>query len=186
MVVNVHGLSHDGLNLLNIGGRIRHWESSFNKSGLEKSENPENEQAKSIIGTLFQTALIEAGFPMSDPSSYVEQIQSIMAQAMNVDDHNELVQFDIPEEFMKEKEEEKKDEEEKDEDDDAEEVDEVEAEEKKEKESEKTEESEEKKEESEEATEEEKTEEKKAEEEAMEDEGVTPEEVNVEKTNMEL
>jgi hypothetical protein len=156
-----------------------------------QSENPENEQAKSIIGTLFQTALIEAGFPMSDPSSYVEQIQSIMAQAMNVDDHNELVQFDIPEEFMKEKEEEKKDEEEKDEDDDAEEVDEVEAEEKKsteseeekqQEESEKTEETQEKKEESEESKEEEKA----AEESAMDDEGVTPEEVDVEKTNMEL
>merc|ERR1711865_525378 len=95
----------------------------INKIAKMVEDDAESEQAKSIIGTLFQTALVEAGFPITDPSSYIEKIHAIMADAMGVEDSNALVDIEIPEE-EEEPEKEEDDEEDVDEEvvDDAEEV----------------------------------------------------------------
>lgn len=96
----------------------------INKLTKMVEENAEDEEAAKLIGTLFQTALIESGFAMTDPSSYIEKIHEIMANAMKIEDKNTLVDIEVPEEV----EEEEKEEEKKDEDDDAEEVVEADAE----------------------------------------------------------
>jgi len=81
------------------------------------AENADDEAAKKTIATLFQTALIESGFGLNDPTAYVTEIQNVMAQTMDISDVNELVEIEIPEEVEEEK---KKDDD--NDDDDAEEV----------------------------------------------------------------
>jgi len=104
----------------------------INKLAALTKENADDVSAKSMISTLFQTALIESGFGLQDPTAYVSEIQNIMAGAMEINDVNELVDIEIPEEV---EEEDKKDDDDEndddedeivvdgDDDDDAEEVD---------------------------------------------------------------
>lgn len=90
----------------------------INKLSKITAENADDETAKKTIATLFQTALIESGFGLNDPTAYVTEIQNVMAQTMDIADVNELVDIEIPEEV----EEEKKVVDDDDDDDDAEEV----------------------------------------------------------------
>jgi len=67
------------------------------ESSVKSSEN-NKKQAKTTLTTLFQTALIQSGFQMTDPSSFVDQIQQIMADSMKIEDVNALVDIEILEE----------------------------------------------------------------------------------------
>jgi len=88
----------------------------INKLAKMTEENAEDEKAHSLIATLFQTALIESGFSLADPFAFVGEIQNVIAEAMQIEDVNELIEIEIPEEEEEETAE-------KSEDDDAEEVD---------------------------------------------------------------
>ena len=69
-----------------------------NKLSKMIEEDKDSAEAKNLIGTLFQTALIESGYAMADPSSYIEKIHEIMASAMKIEDKNTLVEIEVPDE----------------------------------------------------------------------------------------
>jgi len=91
----------------------------INKLAAMTKENADDVSAKNMIATLFQTALIESGFGLQDPTAYVSEIQNIMAGAMDIADVNELVDIEIPEEV---EEEDKKDDDDDENDDDEDEI----------------------------------------------------------------
>merc|ERR1712232_173668 len=68
---------------------------------------------------LFQTALIESGYEIADPSALVNRVYRLMSKELGVDPDAPLKEVEVPEETEEEEEAEEDDEEEKDEGDDA-------------------------------------------------------------------
>eukprot|EP00397_Hematodinium_sp_SG-2012_P016418 GEMP01016749.1.p1 GENE.GEMP01016749.1~~GEMP01016749.1.p1 ORF type:complete len:788 (+),score=198.13 GEMP01016749.1:14-2377(+) len=84
---------------------------------LQKVKDDEHdEKAKQTAEVLFQTALIEQGFDLPNPTNLVTRIYGLMSQLLGVDPNAPLKEIEIPED--EEEEEEEKDEE-KDEEDGA-------------------------------------------------------------------
>merc|ERR1712137_171368 len=81
----------------------------------------EDKAAKDTAHVLFQTALIESGYEIADPSALVKRVYSLMSKELGVDPDAPLKEVEIPEE---------EEEAEEEEDDDKEEADDKEAEEK--------------------------------------------------------
>merc|ERR1712113_981163 len=77
-------------------------------------ENKEDAAAKDTAQVLFQTALIESGYELSDASALVNRVYRLMSKELGVDPDAPLKEIEVPED---EEEEEEKDE--KDDDDDA-------------------------------------------------------------------
>jgi len=78
-------------------------------------ENKEDMTAQDTAQVLFQTALIESGYEIADPSALVNRVYRLMSKELGVDPDAPLKEIEVPEE------EEEAEEEEKDEGDDAEE-----------------------------------------------------------------
>merc|ERR1719491_1587216 len=78
--------------------------------------NKEDPAAKDTAQVLFQTALIESGFELSDASALVNRVYRLMSKELGVDPDAPLAEVEVPEE-----EEEAEEEEEEEEKDDAEE-----------------------------------------------------------------
>jgi len=84
-------------------------------------EDKENKAALDTAQVLFQTALIESGYEIADPSALVNRVYRLMSKELGVDPDAPLKEVEVPEE-----EEEAEEEEEKDEKDETEEADEKE------------------------------------------------------------
>mmetsp|Transcript_72711 Transcript_72711/g.204935 ORF Transcript_72711/g.204935 Transcript_72711/m.204935 type:complete len:803 (+) Transcript_72711:81-2489(+) len=74
----------------------------------------ENSAAKDTAAVLFQTALIESGYEIADPSALVNRVYRLMSKELGVDPDAPLKEVDVPEE---EEEAEEEDGDDKDEDD---------------------------------------------------------------------
>lgn len=97
--------------------------------------NKEDETAKDTATLLFQTATIEGGFEIEDPSIFVSRVYRLMSKELGVDPDAPIKEVEVPED----EEEEEKETEEKDDDDDDKEDEDKEEDEAEEKESEKKE-----------------------------------------------
>merc|ERR1719318_608279 len=82
--------------------------------------NKNDKQAYDTAQVLFQTALIESGFEIADPSVLVNRVYRLMSKELGVDPDAPLAEIDVPEEEEAEAEEEE-DDDDKEEDDDADE-----------------------------------------------------------------
>jgi len=85
---------------------------------LEKvKKDPEGEMTKKTAETLFQTALIEQGYDLSDPTNLAERVYMLMSKELGVDPDAPVEDIEVPddEEEEEEEDEEKKDEDKKDE-----------------------------------------------------------------------
>merc|ERR1712137_1103151 len=82
-------------------------------------ENKEDAAAKDTAQVLFQTALIESGYELSDASALVNRVYRLMSKELGVDPDAPLTEVEVPEE-----EEEAEEEEEEDKDDEKDESDE--------------------------------------------------------------
>merc|ERR1719398_171848 len=71
--------------------------NKMSKMTGEDASDEDKEKAATTIATLFQTALIESGFGLNDPSAYVSEVQNVMATALGIEDANELVDIEIVE-----------------------------------------------------------------------------------------
>merc|ERR1712176_1357026 len=89
---------------------------------LEKVKaDKEDKAAKDTAQVLFQTALIESGYEIADPSALVNRVYRLMSKELGVDPDAPLKEVEIPEEEEEEEEEKEESEEESgDGDDDAE------------------------------------------------------------------
>lgn len=86
---------------------------------LEKiKEDPDAEATKKSAEMLFQVALVEQGYDLSDPSALATRVYSLMSKELGVDPDAPLTEVEIPDD---EEEEEEEEEEKKDDDDDDEE-----------------------------------------------------------------
>merc|ERR1712217_436968 len=78
----------------------------------------EDEAAKDTAAVLFQTALLESGYEIADPSALVNRVYRLMSKELGVDPDAPLKEVEVPEEEEEAEEDEKddddKDEEEKD------------------------------------------------------------------------
>merc|ERR1712032_264962 len=90
----------------------------------------EDKAAKDSAQVLFQTALIESGYEIADPSALVNRVYRLMSKELGVDPDAPLKEVEVPEEEEEEAEEEDKD----DSDEDEEEEEEKEGDKKEEKE----------------------------------------------------
>merc|ERR1712039_808352 len=72
----------------------------------------EDKAAKDTAQVLFQTALIESGYEIADPSALVNRVYRLMSKELGVDPDAPLKEVEVPEEEEEEAEEEDKDEEE--------------------------------------------------------------------------
>merc|ERR1712173_403469 len=80
---------------------------------LEKVKaDKEDAASKDTAHVLFQTALIESGYDIADPSALVNRVYRLMSKELGVDPDAPMKEIEVPEE------EEEAEEEEKDEDDD--------------------------------------------------------------------
>merc|ERR1711957_1029685 len=79
-------------------------------------EDKENAAAIDTAQVLFQTALIESGYEISDPSALVSRIYRLMSKELGVDPDAPLKEVEVPEEDEEEAEEEEAEEEESDDD----------------------------------------------------------------------
>merc|ERR1712176_1199168 len=77
----------------------------------------EDKAAKDTAQVLFQTALIESGYEIADPSALVNRVYRLMSKALGVDPDAPLTEVEVPE---GEEEEEAEEEEDKDDDSDSE------------------------------------------------------------------
>merc|ERR1711933_232739 len=66
--------------------------------------------ALDTAAVLFQTALIESGFEIADPSALVNRVYRLMSKELGVDPDAPLTEIEVPEEEEEAKEEEKDDE----------------------------------------------------------------------------
>merc|ERR1712137_241746 len=73
--------------------------------------NKEDKAAKDTAQVLFQTALIESGYDIADPSALVNRVYRLMSKELGVDPDAPLKEVEVPEEEEEEAEEEDKDEE---------------------------------------------------------------------------
>jgi heat shock protein beta len=79
---------------------------------LEKvNVDKDDARAKATAEVLFQSALLESGYEISDPSALVKRVYEMMSKDLGVDPDAPLVELDLPEEEEEEEEEEKEDEE---------------------------------------------------------------------------
>jgi len=76
----------------------------------------ENAKAKETAETLFQTAMVESGYEISDPSDLARRVYRLMSAQLGVDPDEGVKELELPEE--EEEEEEKEEETEEDKDDD--------------------------------------------------------------------
>merc|ERR1712226_14439 len=58
----------------------------------------EDAKAKGIAGTLFQAALVESGYELSDPSNFATQVYKLMSEKLGVDPEEEVKEIELPEE----------------------------------------------------------------------------------------
>merc|ERR1711966_634393 len=78
----------------------------------------DNEAAKDAAQVLFQTALVESGYEIADPSALVSRVYRLMSKELGVDPDAPLTEVEIPEEEEEEEEEEASGDEEEGDDDD--------------------------------------------------------------------
>merc|ERR1711959_284414 len=83
-------------------------------------DDKENPAAIDTAQVLFQTALIESGYEIADPSALVNRVYRLMSKELGVDPDAPLKEVEVPEDDAEEEEAEEE-EEEKEEDGDAEE-----------------------------------------------------------------
>merc|ERR1711877_42576 len=79
----------------------------------------EDKAALDTAQVLFQTALIESGYEIADPSALVNRVYRLMSKELGVDPDAPLKEVEVPEDAEEEEEAEEDDDEEKDEGDDA-------------------------------------------------------------------
>merc|ERR1711871_1442183 len=79
-------------------------------------DDKENPAAIDTAQVLFQTALIESGYEIADPSALVNRVYRLMSKELGVDPDAPIKEVEVPEEEEEAEEEDKDDEEEKDED----------------------------------------------------------------------
>jgi len=80
-------------------------------------EDDKDQVAIETAQVLFQTALIEGGFEIHDPSSFVGRFYKLMAKELGVDPDAPVLEVEVPEEEEEEEDEEDKDEDEEKDDD---------------------------------------------------------------------
>merc|ERR1711957_59844 len=80
-------------------------------------DDKENAAAMDTAGVLFQTALIESGYEIADPSSLVARVYRLMSKELGVDPDAPLKEVEVPEDDEEEEAEEEDAEEEEEEDD---------------------------------------------------------------------
>merc|ERR1712137_815477 len=78
----------------------------------------EDKAAKDTAHVLFQTALIESGYEIADPSALVNRVYRLMSKELGVDPDAPLKEVEVPEEEEEAEEEDDKEEEGEEEDDD--------------------------------------------------------------------
>merc|ERR1712125_136201 len=78
-------------------------------------DDKENSAALDTAQMLFQTALIESGYEIADPSALVSRVYRLMSKELGVDPDAPLKEVEVPEDAEEEEEAEEDDEEEKDE-----------------------------------------------------------------------
>merc|ERR1711959_432380 len=78
-------------------------------------DDKENPAAIDTAQVLFQTALIESGYEIADPSALVNRVYRLMSKELGVDPDAPLKEVEVPEDAEEEEEAEEDDEEEKDE-----------------------------------------------------------------------
>jgi len=79
----------------------------------------ENEAALDTAQVLFQTALIESGYEIADPSALVSRVYRLMSKELGVDPDAPIKEVEVPEEEEEAEEEEKDDDKEEEKSDDA-------------------------------------------------------------------
>jgi len=95
---------------------------------LEKVKNdPDADATKKSAEMLFQVALVEQGYDLSDPSGLAERVYSLMSKELGVDPNAPLAEVEVPDD-EEEEEEEEKEEDAKEEEEDAKEEEEEEEE----------------------------------------------------------
>merc|ERR1712156_1258 len=86
---------------------------------LEKiKDDKENAAALDTAQVLFQTALIESGYEIADPSALVSRVYRLMSKELGVDPDAPLKEVEVPEDDEEEEAEEEEDDAEEEEDDD--------------------------------------------------------------------
>merc|ERR1712139_697344 len=80
-------------------------------------DDKENPAALDTAQVLFQTALIESGYEIADPSALVNRVYRLMSKELGVDPDAPLKEVEVPEDEEAEEEEDKDDEEEESDDD---------------------------------------------------------------------
>jgi len=78
-------------------------------------EDKENPAAKDTAHVLFQTALIESGYDIADPSALVNRVYKLMSKELGVDPDAPLQEVEVPEDEEEEEKEEENDDKEDDE-----------------------------------------------------------------------
>jgi heat shock protein beta len=68
-------------------------------------DNKEDESARDIANTLFQTAMVESGYDLRDPSDLVNRVYKLMSKTLGVDPNEPVREIELPEEEEKEEEE---------------------------------------------------------------------------------
>merc|ERR1712195_444220 len=81
-------------------------------------DDKENAAALDTAGVLFQTALIESGYEIADPSALVSRVYRLMSKELGVDPDAPIKEVEVPEEEEEAEEEEKDDKEDDDDKDD--------------------------------------------------------------------
>merc|ERR1712196_653317 len=61
-------------------------------------DNKDDEKAKDTAETLFQTAMIESGYEISDPSDLASRVYKLMSLQLGVDPSEEIKDIELPEE----------------------------------------------------------------------------------------
>merc|ERR1712125_181137 len=69
----------------------------------------ENSAAKDTAHVLFQTALIESGYDIADPSALVNRVYRLMSKELGVDPDAPMTEVEVPEDEEEAEEEEKDD-----------------------------------------------------------------------------
>merc|ERR1711965_586458 len=75
-------------------------------------DDKDNDAAKDTAQVLFQTALVESGYEIADPSALVTRVYRLMSKELGVDPDAPLTEVEIPEDDAEEEEAEEEEEEE--------------------------------------------------------------------------
>jgi len=81
--------------------------------------NKEDSAAKDTAAVLFQTALIESGYEIADPSALVNRVYRLMSKELGVDPDAPLKELEVPEDEEEAEEDDDKEEEDEEKDDDS-------------------------------------------------------------------